>query len=86
MICGLNLYADFASEDEPIYNGFFNWGVKDYQGKPVNWAGRRAAVMPDDMMSHEYLECCNTGSPEAAAKNEAIRRNRGKDVIIYSTP
>jgi hypothetical protein len=86
VLCGLNLYADFASKEEPIYNGFFEWGVTDYQGKPVNWAGRRAAVMPDDMMALDFFVCWNTGSPEAAKKNIEFWRNRGKDIVIYGRP
>lgn len=84
VLLGLNLYAAFASEHEPIYNGFFEWGVTDYAGKPVNWMARRAGVLPDDLDCLDFLVCWNTGSPEAAKRNIEFWGSRGKDVVIYA--
>ena len=84
IICGLNVFGDYASETEPIYEGFYNWRVKDYQGKGVNWLARRIGCLPDDLMCFDFLVSWNTGSPEAAKKNLAFWHKRGKDVIIYA--
>jgi len=83
ILCGLNVFGDYASETEPIYEGFFNWGVKDYAGRGVNWMARRTGCLPDDFMSVDFFVCWNTGSPEAAKKNLQFWRKRGKDVIIF---
>ncbi len=83
VLCGLNVFGDYASETEPIYEGFFNWGVKDYAGKGVNWMARRTGCLPDDFLSVDFFVCWNTGSPEAAKKNLEFWRKRGKDVIIF---
>lgn len=83
-ICGLNTYGDYASETEPIYSGFFDWGAKDYQGKGLNWMARRTGCLPDDLMCFDYFVCWNTGSPDAARKNIEFWRVRGKEVVIFA--
>jgi len=84
VICGLNPYCDYASETEPIYSGFFNWGVKDYRGKGVNWAARRIGLLPKDLECFDFLVAWNTGSPEAARKTLEFWQKRGKEVVIYA--
>lgn len=83
-ICGLNVYADFASADEPIYSGHFEWGIKDYRGNTVNWMARRIGCLPDDLMCFDFFVNWNTGSPEAVKKTIEFWRGRGKEVVFYS--
>lgn len=86
VLCGLNVFGGYASETEPIYNGFFDWGVTDYRDKGVNWMARRIGCLPDDLMCFDFLVCWNTGSPEAAKKHLRFWHKRGKDVVIYARP
>ena len=83
IMCGLNTFGDYASDTEPIYEGYFDWGVKDYAGRGVNWMARRTGCLPDDLMSVDFFVCWNTGSPEGAKKTLAFWRKRGKDVVIF---
>lgn len=86
ILCGQNVFNGYASESEPIYYGYYNWGVKDYQGKGVNWMARRTGCLPEDLMCYDFFICWNTGSPEAAKTHVEFWRERGKDVIIYARP
>jgi hypothetical protein len=84
ILCGMNLFGGYASETNPIYTGFFNWNVKDYRGKGVNWLAMRTGTLPDDMMCFDFFVCWNTGSPESAKKNIEFWRKRGKEVVIFA--
>lgn len=81
VICGMNYVGDYASDDEIIYNGYFDWGVKDYQGRPVNWMARRTACLPKDQECFDFIESWNVGNPEGVRKNIEFWRSRGKEVV-----
>ena len=81
LLCGMNLFGGYASETEPVYTGFFNWGIKDYRGKGVNWLARRTGCLPDDMMCFDFFVCWNSSSAEGARKNVEFWRKRGKEVV-----
>ena len=84
VLCGMNFYGGNASDAEPIYQAFYNWGVKDYRGKGVNWLARRSAVLPDDMMCFDFIECWNSSSPDAVQKNIEFWSKRGKEVVTLA--
>ena len=81
ILCGINVYGGYASETEPIYNAYYNWGVKDYQSKGVNWLHRRTGTLPNYFNCFDFYECWNSGSPDATRKNIEFWRKRGKEVI-----
>ena len=80
--CGMNVFGDYASETEPNYMAFYDWGVKDYQGKGVNWMARRIGFLPEDLKCFEFMESWNSGSPDATLKNIEFWRERGKEVVV----
>jgi hypothetical protein len=86
IICGQNVFGGYASETEPIYYGFYDWGVKDYRGKGVNWMARRTGCLPEDMMCYDFIICWNTGAPDAAKTHINFWREHDKDLIIFARP
>lgn len=86
VICGQNVFGGYASDEETIYYGFYNWGVQDYKGDTINWQARRTACLPEDMLFYDFMICWNTGSPDAAKKHVEFWHQHGIDTIIYARP
>jgi len=78
VLLGLNFYTDFASETEPIYEGFWHWETG------INWSARRTAVLPEYLDYLDFVVCWNTGSPDAARLNVNYWKARGVEVVVFA--